>query len=46
MGIEHIDNYEHQSMYNVILIDWKKGAHCSVATSIGITQIKKKYKKI
>ncbi|CZR64444.1 uncharacterized protein PAC_14342 [Phialocephala subalpina] len=41
-GIEHMDGCKHQSTYNIMLIDWKEGPHCTVATRVGITQINKK----
>lgn len=40
-GIKHMDGCEHQSMYNVMLIDWKEGPHCDVAIRINVTQIHK-----
>jgi hypothetical protein len=40
-GIKHIENCEHQLMYNVMLIDWKEGPHCGVAIRINVAQIPK-----
>jgi hypothetical protein len=39
VGIEHAEGCEHQSKYNVMLIDWKQGPQCDVAVRVGITQI-------
>jgi hypothetical protein len=38
-SVRHVDDCEHQSKYNLMLIDWKKGPHCQVAVRVGITQI-------
>lgn len=40
--IKDSDDCEHQLKYNVILIDWKEGRHCTVANRVGITHILKK----
>jgi len=40
-GVKHMDGCDHQSQYNIMLIDWKEGPHCAVAVRIGITQIHK-----
>ncbi|KAI9769480.1 MAG: hypothetical protein M1840_003957 [Geoglossum simile] len=40
-GVEHVDGCGHQSIYNILLIDWKKGPRGDVATRIGVAQILK-----
>lgn len=41
MGIKHVENCLHQSMYNIMLIDWKEEPYGTVATRIALTQIQK-----
>jgi hypothetical protein len=41
-GVKHSDDCEHQSKYNVMLIDWKSTRNNAVAYRVGITQILKK----
>ncbi|KUJ06982.1 HET-domain-containing protein [Mollisia scopiformis] len=38
-GIKHVDGCEHQSGYNIMLVDWKEGPHCRVAVRMGIAII-------
>lgn len=38
---KHGEGCKHKVRYNIMLIDWKEGPHCSVASRIGITQISK-----